>query len=110
MRLAEELLPDAARYELHPALLEAAVMAAAGTGEAGTTPVPAHWRGVRLHASGATAVQVRVGAPDEHGVSVLLSDAEGQPVATVERLTFRNVPDAEFAVDSEGSRPLFRVD
>ncbi|WP_406229065.1 SDR family NAD(P)-dependent oxidoreductase [Streptomyces anthocyanicus] len=110
VRLAEELLPDAARYELHPALLEAAVMAAAGTGEAGTTPVPAHWRGVRLHASGATAVQVRVGAPDEHGVSVLLSDAEGQPVATVERLTFRNVPDAEFAVDSEGSRPLFRVD
>ncbi|MEU7281406.1 SDR family NAD(P)-dependent oxidoreductase [Streptomyces sp. NPDC045431] len=130
VRLPEDLLPDAARYELHPALLEAAVTASAGDGEPGTTRVPARWEQVRLHASGATAVRVRVtpaelpesaadagvgadggGAVDAHAVAVVLADAEDRPVVTIGRLVFRDVPDAAFsgaAVDA--ARPLFELD
>ncbi|MEV0638638.1 SDR family NAD(P)-dependent oxidoreductase [Streptomyces sp. NPDC050619] len=111
VRLPEELLPDAVRYGLHPALLDAAVTASAEGGDAGTTRVPARWQGVRLHATGATAVHVRLDEVDgaEDGtVAVRLSDAEGQPVLTVERLTFRNVPDSEFAVVDGGVLPLFQ--
>ncbi|MGW0395884.1 SDR family NAD(P)-dependent oxidoreductase, partial [Streptomyces sp. NPDC003042] len=111
--LPEELLPDAAAYELHPALLEAAVAAAAGTGAAGTTRIPALWQDVRLHASGATAVRVRIAPLDgdaEGAVTVRLSDAQDQAVATVGRLVFRDVPDAEFTASEGGSRPLFQVD
>ncbi|MEU0390627.1 SDR family NAD(P)-dependent oxidoreductase [Streptomyces chartreusis] len=111
VRLPEELLPDAVRYGLHPALLDAAVTVSAEAGDAGTTRVPARWQGVRLHAMGATAVHVRLDEVDgaEDGtVAVRLSDAEGQPVLTVERLTFRNVPDSEFAVADGGVLPLFQ--
>ncbi|MFI5621775.1 SDR family NAD(P)-dependent oxidoreductase, partial [Streptomyces sp. NPDC051567] len=122
VRLPEGLLPDAAAYELHPALLEAAVAVAAhlGTaggadaaGGAGTTRVPARWQGVRLHATGATVVRVRTAPVDgdaEGAVTVTLSDAQGAPVATVERLVFRDLPDTEFAAPDGGSRPLFQVD
>ncbi|MEU8775883.1 SDR family NAD(P)-dependent oxidoreductase [Streptomyces sp. NPDC048606] len=111
--LSEELLPDAAAYELHPALLEAAVAAAAGTGAAGTTRIPARWEDVRLYASGATTVRVRI-APlegDPQGaVTVTLADAQDRAVASIGRLVFRDVPDAEFAASEGGSRPLFQVD
>ncbi|MCX5198443.1 SDR family NAD(P)-dependent oxidoreductase [Streptomyces sp. NBC_00249] len=113
LALPEELLPDAAAYELHPALLEAAVAAAGGTGAAGTTRIPARWQDVRLHASGATAVRVRIAPLDgdpEGAVTVRLSDAQDQAVATVGRLVFRDVPDTEFTVSQGGSRPLFQVD
>ncbi len=113
VRLPEELLPDAAAYELHPALLEAALAGAGGAGEAGTTRVPARWQGVRLHATGATAVRVRIAPLDgdaDGAVTVRLSDAEEQPVATIERLVFRDVPDEEFTARAGGNLPLFRVD
>ncbi|MET9432416.1 SDR family NAD(P)-dependent oxidoreductase, partial [Streptomyces sp. NPDC003036] len=130
VRLPEDLLPDAARYELHPALLEAAVTAVAGDGdgEPGTTRVPARWEQVRLHASGATAVRVRVapvelpeaaeeadaeagGAVDAHAVAVVLADAEDRPVVTIGRLVFRDVPDAAFSgAAADAARPLFELD
>ncbi|MBD0417994.1 SDR family NAD(P)-dependent oxidoreductase, partial [Streptomyces sp. TRM S81-3] len=125
VRLPEELLPDAARYVLHPALLEAAVTASAGSGEPGTARVPARWEDVRLHASGATAVRVRVTpvelpesgadadtdtAADAFAVAVRLSDAEDRPVATIGRLVFRDLPDSAFSGPVDASRPLFELD
>ncbi len=63
---AEVALPaeasDAAAYGLHPALLDAArhaVMTEDGS-------LPERWRGVSLHAGGATALRVRI-APCEDG-------------------------------------------
>ncbi|MFD3701224.1 SDR family NAD(P)-dependent oxidoreductase, partial [Streptomyces sp. NPDC058646] len=123
VELPEELAGDAARYGLHPALLDAAVTSLAGlagTPEPGTVRVPAVWEGVRLHATGATSVQVRAvlldgeagGDPDgdAYACSVQLSDETGQPVLTVERLVFRDVAETEFAATGSGVQPLYRLD
>ncbi|MFE7134397.1 SDR family NAD(P)-dependent oxidoreductase [Streptomyces sp. NPDC057638] len=116
VRLAEELLPDAARYELHPALLEdavAAVASLAGAAEPGTTRIPAHWEGVELYATGATVVQVQASVAgdggDDGALTVRLSDADGQPVAVIRRLSFRSVPDGEFTAATGTTRPLFEL-
>ena len=60
--LPEELIPEAHHFGLHPALLDAATHALALTRvQAGDRArVPFSWRGVRLHATGATAVRVRL--------------------------------------------------
>ncbi|WP_367136893.1 thioester reductase domain-containing protein [Saccharothrix sp. HUAS TT1] len=71
---------DAAGHELHPALLEAAV----GPGFAH------HWRSVRLHAGGATALRVRrTRTPD--GVAVDAVTPGGTPVLTVGAVRTRPV-------------------
>nr|APD71676.1 type I polyketide synthase 11 [Streptomyces sp.] len=112
VQLAERLLSDAAGYGLHPALLEEAVRGIAGDGPAGSIRVPAEWQGVRLHATGATVVRVRVRVVDADGdaVSVQLTDTAGQPVLTVDRLVFRDVPDTEFAPADGPNQPLYQVD
>ncbi|WP_274522974.1 thioester reductase domain-containing protein [Saccharothrix sp. ALI-22-I] len=87
---------DAAGYDLHPALLEAAVGDGFGY----------HWRSVRLHAAGATALRVRrVATPD--GVSVEAVSPGGVPVLTVGEVRTRSVaePDRSRAHDS-----LFRTE
>ncbi|MGP3925161.1 SDR family NAD(P)-dependent oxidoreductase [Streptomyces sp. 8N616] len=91
--LPEALREDAARYGLHPALLDAALLHCSTTVGEGTTAVPADWHGVRLHAVGATAVRVRVRETGDNTVAIRLSDAEGKAVATVDRLVFRALPD-----------------
>ncbi|WP_030824022.1 thioesterase domain-containing protein, partial [Streptomyces hygroscopicus] len=86
--LAEEQQAEAARYGLHPALLDAALDAAryaAGTGPLG---LPSAWRGVALHASGASVLRVRISGAGEPGTfSVALADATGAAVASVDELT-----------------------
>ncbi|MDG5802522.1 SDR family NAD(P)-dependent oxidoreductase [Streptomyces ossamyceticus] len=110
VRLQEGELGDASRFGLHPALLDAAAHAAlltqtataaatrAGAGtEAGAEPaaaihVPFAWTGVRLHASGATELRVRVRRTATDAVALTLADATGRPVARVDSLTMRELP------------------
>ncbi|MET8765928.1 type I polyketide synthase [Streptomyces sp. NPDC004658] len=113
--LADELLPDAVRYGLHPELLEAALRAAERAGAVspagpGSVLVPAEWHGVRLHASGATVVRVQWRAVDERTVAVRLTDAAGEPVLTVGRLVFREVPYERFAAAGRAALPLYRTE
>ncbi|MEV4881531.1 SDR family NAD(P)-dependent oxidoreductase [Streptomyces cyaneofuscatus] len=117
VRLDEGLLPDAAGYGLHPALLEDAVRGILGDAPAGSVRVPAEWHGVRLHTTGATVVRVlvdRAGAEGDPGageaVSVQLTDTAGAPVLTVDRLVLRDVPEEEFAPADDARRPLYRLD
>ncbi|ACU37200.1 type I polyketide synthase [Actinosynnema mirum] len=92
---AEVGLPDdqhgaAARFGLHPALLDAALHAAslcAGHGRG--TALPFTWTGVRLHAAGATALRVRVEADGPERLSLRASDPAGTPVVTVGSLLLR---------------------
>ncbi|MGW3014366.1 type I polyketide synthase, partial [Streptomyces sp. NPDC001219] len=112
--LADELLPDAVRYGLHPALLEASLRAveeadAVAPAHPGTVLVPAEWHDVRLHASGATVVRVQWQAVDERTVTVRLSDAAGEPVLTVGRLVFRDVPYDRFSAAGRAALPLYRA-
>ncbi|MFE7135500.1 SDR family NAD(P)-dependent oxidoreductase, partial [Streptomyces sp. NPDC057638] len=91
--VAEVALPereDPAGYVLHPRLLAAALTAVA---EEGRTP---HlWRGVTVHATGATAVSARL----THD-SLVLTDPRGGPVLTAESVRLREPSAAEAASDS----------
>ncbi len=90
---AEVVLPaadEAGAFGIHPALLDAALHAAAFTTPAEATRggLPFSWTGARLHASGAKEVRVRL-VPAGDGLSVEIADTTGAPVASVESLVFR---------------------
>ncbi|MEV7046707.1 SDR family NAD(P)-dependent oxidoreductase, partial [Amycolatopsis sp. NPDC051061] len=92
---AEVALPtDAvtAGFGIHPALLDSALHA--GTfclpgGPGSRTLLPFAWTGVRLYATGATVVRVHVITTGDDRLTVTLTDAEGQPVASVDALVLR---------------------
>ncbi|WP_455750357.1 type I polyketide synthase [Streptomyces albogriseolus] len=97
---AEVTLPDdqheaAARYGVHPALLDAVlhpvVLDAAEGADPGTIRLPFAWSGVTTHAVGATTLRVRVEQAGTDAVSLHLADAAGAPVATVDSLVLRPV-------------------
>ncbi|MEU6393708.1 type I polyketide synthase [Streptomyces sp. NPDC046939] len=111
--LPEPYRQDAARHALHPALLDAAVQTLlvrrpGAREEDETGPMlPFAWTGLTLHATGATALRVRLTpAGHDHGYRVLVTDTMGRPVATADSITLRAV---SAAVDA--SRPeLLRLD
>ncbi|WP_244900238.1 type I polyketide synthase [Streptomyces nanshensis] len=107
---AEVALPEGADsgdgFGLHPALLDAALHAAlldggAATGTSaqnGTAPgVPFSWEGVTLHASGATALRVRLSRDPDGAFAIALTDTAGAPVASVDSLVLRAVTQEETA-------------
>ncbi|MDT0527732.1 SDR family NAD(P)-dependent oxidoreductase [Micromonospora sp. DSM 115977] len=96
--LPEEATADASRFGLHPALFDAALQASGVTallGDAADTSgagwMPFAFRSVALHAHGATRLRARLRSLGPDTVAVTLADTAGQPVATVESLTFRPV-------------------
>ncbi|MEU8827597.1 SDR family NAD(P)-dependent oxidoreductase [Streptomyces sp. NPDC048636] len=102
--LAEVALPDTVAdrdgFGIHPALLDAALHPALlldrSDEERDDAQVwlPFAWNGVTLWAGGATTVRVRL-SPNESGgegerhLKVVMADAEGGPVLTVDTLTMR---------------------
>ncbi|WP_158264197.1 type I polyketide synthase [Amycolatopsis sp. CA-126428] len=104
--LAAAERPDADRAAVHPALLDGALHAAVGLlHDPGRRLLPFAWRDVRLHATGATELRVRMRPAGPDAVSVVLADAAGEPVATVGSLTLRAAPD----VVRGAADPLLRV-
>ncbi|MFI9644478.1 SDR family NAD(P)-dependent oxidoreductase [Micromonospora sp. NPDC051925] len=108
--LPEEAHPEAARFGLHPALLDAALQAV-GIGEpvpAGRPPyLPFAWTDVTLHATGATALRVRITAAGPEAATLHLADPDGAPVAVVGALLSRPVQ-LTAAAPTDGD--LYRVD
>ncbi|MEV4826370.1 type I polyketide synthase [Micromonospora sp. NPDC049274] len=91
---AEVALPEeggpADGFALHPALLDAAlhplaVRSAAGDG----AQLPFAWAGVRVQATGAAALRVRLSPGAGNSVRVDVADTAGVPVASVESLAVR---------------------
>ncbi|WP_267975650.1 type I polyketide synthase, partial [Streptomyces lomondensis] len=135
---AEVALPDgtetaAARFGLHPALLDSALHAmglstshdADGDG-GGRNRLPFAWNGVTLYAAGADALRVRITPKDSQdstgtngttsakgpeGVSLTLADPKGTPVAVIESLVLRTVTSAQLdgARQSTHHDSLFRL-
>ncbi|WP_326564154.1 SDR family NAD(P)-dependent oxidoreductase [Micromonospora peucetia] len=107
---------DADRYGLHPALFDAALHAAhfGGLAEAGAGRLllPFAWNGVTLHATGATALRVRLTQVGPHAIALTVADPTGAPVVDVTALTMRPISAAELVVaDDRATRDaLFRVD
>ncbi|MFI0781133.1 SDR family NAD(P)-dependent oxidoreductase, partial [Streptomyces sp. NPDC021212] len=105
--LAEVALPEAAGdqdgFGIHPALLDAALhpllladrfAADSDLAEAEQLWLPFVWNGVSLHATDATTVRVRLtpsqeSATGERGLRLVMADAGGGPVLTVDSLTMR---------------------
>ncbi|MFC5719433.1 SDR family NAD(P)-dependent oxidoreductase [Streptomyces gamaensis] len=113
---AEVALPDGldvGSFLLHPALLDAtlhAIGASAGTlvAEADGPLLPFAWSGVSVRATGASTVRVRLSRAGTDTVSLLLADAAGEPVASVESLTLRAVSAEQLRKRSEDA--MFTVE
>ncbi|MGK5677379.1 acyltransferase domain-containing protein, partial [Micromonospora sp. URMC 106] len=110
---AEVVLPDdaaveAARFGVHPALLDAALhpIGLLLGGESGGPRVPFAFEGVQVHASGAGVLRVRL-ARNGSGVRLTACDEAGAPVVSVESLVLRELTGV--APPSAASRSLFEV-
>ncbi|MFP3989458.1 SDR family NAD(P)-dependent oxidoreductase [Streptomyces sp. E11-3] len=113
--LPEQAESDAARFGLHPALLDAALHAELLSEEGedeGATQLPFAWNGVTLHAAGASALRVRLRrTKGADALSLAVADSAGQPVLTVEELVSRPVsPEQLGAAGQAGANSLYRLD
>ncbi|WP_263985257.1 type I polyketide synthase, partial [Streptomyces sp. HPF1205] len=120
---AEVVLPDgvhsdAAAYGLHPALLDAALHAVgfgdfigvtAAEAAAGQGRLPFAWSGVSLHATGASALRVRLSPAGTDAVALTIADAEGAPLARVDSLVLRPVSAESLAPAPAAASPLHRL-
>ncbi|WP_340556934.1 type I polyketide synthase [Streptomyces sp. GSL17-111] len=89
--LPEPFDADAARYGVHPALLDAALHAGLVGNTRGEVLLPFAWSGVRLHRAGATTVRIRLSPAGAGAMRLAVSDEHGAPVASVAALRARPV-------------------
>ncbi|WP_143079259.1 type I polyketide synthase, partial [Streptomyces monashensis] len=109
---ADVVLPDrdaADGWGIHPGLLDAALhpdVLNELARRTGSEPLrlPFSWHDVHLHASGATALRVRLTWSDTDGVALLAADPTGTPVLSVAALTTRPMADATAAPTTEAVR------
>ena len=107
-----EQVDDGDAFGLHPALLDAALHPAALLRPAadGAPPLtPTHWQGVRLHATGASVLRVRL-RPEGDAVSLTAVDVEGADVLTAASVALRPVPPAPDTAEHPHRESLFRVE
>ncbi|WP_281790792.1 type I polyketide synthase, partial [Streptomyces sp. MK37H] len=125
--LAEVALPEAAGdadgFGIHPALLDAALHPALlldteseQERDGGQVWLPFAWNGVSLWAAGASTVRVRLsphrdGAEGERGLRLVVADAVGDPVLTVDSLVTRQAAMEQLrAGATRGADGLFVLD
>ncbi|KJY24615.1 type I polyketide synthase, partial [Streptomyces sp. NRRL S-495] len=109
--LPEEQQPDAAAFGLHPALLDAALHALVFDVLEGPAQgwLPFSWNGVRLHASGATELRLRLTPTGRDAVAVRATDTTGRPVLSARSLVLRPVSADRFKAGRAGHHEdLFR--
>ncbi|MFB6887802.1 type I polyketide synthase [Kitasatospora sp. NPDC056327] len=116
VRLPEDQHRSASAFGVHPALLDAALQGLFLRAGQGTEPgpdrpsagLPFSWSGVRLHASGATALRARLGFRPDGSVSIDATDPNGLPVASVEALAVRRI-DLDALRPVGGPESLYRL-
>ncbi|WTL70189.1 SDR family NAD(P)-dependent oxidoreductase [Streptomyces sp. NBC_01518] len=111
--LPDELRDSAARFGLHPALLDAALHTEAfAQSDDGHNALPFAWNRLVLHAAGASSLRVRIAPQGQDARSLTAVDETGGPVLTVESVTFRPVDVAQLdTAAADGSRDaLFEVE
>ncbi|HWO62813.1 MAG TPA: type I polyketide synthase, partial [Umezawaea sp.] len=106
VRLSDEHTRGAGGFGLHPTLLhEALALAGVTRGHLASA-----WRGVRVHATGAAVVRALVTPTGENSASVLLTDADGSPVAGVDSVTWRDRTSADLIGGPGPARSLHRLE
>ncbi|MEU9447003.1 SDR family NAD(P)-dependent oxidoreductase, partial [Streptomyces sp. NPDC048304] len=117
--LPAEQRKEAGRFGIHPALLDAALQAATIGNAAGAeaddsgAPVLAFaWNGLVLHASGASALRVRIAPNGADALAVQAADEAGGLVVTLDSLVSRAVSaeQLEAPVDTVVANALFRLE
>ncbi|GAA2101520.1 type I polyketide synthase [Streptomyces albiaxialis] len=99
--LPDEAAADAAKFGLHPALLDAALQPALQPAPGGPR-LPASWSGVRLHAVGATSLRVRL-TREGDGYALLVTDEADGPVATVDAVRCEPVDPEQLAAAADAA-------
>ncbi|SED08804.1 type I polyketide synthase [Streptomyces melanosporofaciens] len=111
VELTEAEEADAQRYGLHPVLLESVLDAVAAPGDGGGARLASSWSGVVLHATGATALRVRLTPAGGDTYAVAAADPSGAPVVSVDRLALRTVDTPEPIGGRSALHPsLFRLE
>ncbi|MEU5314970.1 type I polyketide synthase [Streptomyces sp. NPDC021562] len=113
--LAEVRLPrseakNAARYGIHPALLDAALHVVVLDGVDDSGQLAFSWSGVTLHAQGATELRVRAVRLGGGGFAFHLYDGAGRPVLTAESVAVRPMAAALTTGRTGTENSLFRLD
>ncbi|MFF0390308.1 type I polyketide synthase [Kitasatospora sp. NPDC004615] len=116
VRLPGDRDRSASAFGVHPALLDAALQGLFLSAQPETGPgpdrpsagLPFSWSGVRLHASGATALRVRLGFRPDGSVSIDATDPHGLPVVSVEALAVRPI-DLDALRPGGGPESLYRL-
>ncbi|GLW18805.1 hypothetical protein Stsp01_55480 [Streptomyces sp. NBRC 13847] len=103
---------DADRFALHPALLDAALHATAflPTEDSDSGRLPFSWRGVQIHATGATRLRAHLDLSAPDTVSLALTDTDGRSVADIEALTLRELSPDRVALSARSTGPLYHLD
>ncbi|MFJ6721823.1 SDR family NAD(P)-dependent oxidoreductase [Streptomyces sp. NPDC091259] len=106
---------DTRAFAFHPALLDAALhpLIVRGPDGEGTRQVvlPFGWSGVRLHATGATTLRVRLTRNASDTVGLTAWDPAGAPVLSAEALTVRALPPGALTgAGADVRRSLYAVD
>ncbi|WP_425578351.1 SDR family NAD(P)-dependent oxidoreductase, partial [Streptomyces albiaxialis] len=108
--LAEEHEDEAARFGLHPALLDSALHPATRQESADGTRLATHWTGVTLYAEGATALRVKLSKTGDD-YALVAADRDGQVVAAAESIGWTGITEEAVAVDRPAHRDaLFGVE
>ncbi|KOU85304.1 hypothetical protein ADK61_05540, partial [Streptomyces sp. XY66] len=94
---AEIALPDGIEgdgFTLHPAVLDAALHGLL-IADSEELTVPFSFSGITLHATGATALRVRLTAGGGNSASLTATDTDGRPVVTIDEITLRPAGDLQ---------------
>jgi acyl transferase domain-containing protein/NADPH:quinone reductase-like Zn-dependent oxidoreductase/acyl carrier protein len=112
VRLSADADPAADAFDLHPALLDAALHAVMFVPMEDAGRLPFSWNDVRLEAVGASVLRVRMVQRGPESVALELADPAGRPVASVGSLTLRELTgDLDGAsVGSPDRQGLYEVD
>jgi acyl transferase domain-containing protein/short-subunit dehydrogenase/acyl carrier protein len=112
VRLPGEQHDDAARYRVHPALLDAALHSASllSAGEENGL-LPLSWHGIQVSGSAARVLRVRLRPAGDGHLTLLAADEAGQPVVSVDRLALRPVSREQLRAAPAGQQEsLFTVE
>jgi acyl transferase domain-containing protein len=89
---------DAARYGLHPAVMDAALHPFALLDLSVKAGLPLAWTGVTRHARGASRLRVRMAPAGPDRVAVAIADDRGAPVMSVDSLVVRPFPAGQLGI------------
>nr|APD71871.1 type I polyketide synthase 6 [Streptomyces sp.] len=112
--LPDQLHTEAARFGVHPALLDAVLHplvleAAASARDDSTIRLPFSFSGFVLHAVGATVLRVRWTRTGQDTARLALADGAGAPVAAIESVALRPIARDQLAVAGPAVESLYRV-